>query len=161
MYKLINSVKSQTQHVENLCENCVAAPVDTAALFEAADKLLGNTIASLKSGKNPFETMPGSRDVVAGLMLLAKNTNREALNLTPKKFNLISQDISDKKIIQKYVANLAQKYGPSLIKNLDAYVIDNNRREVLIRKLVQIQSEYSRAKQKVNQDDNIRQTIAA
>ena len=93
-------------------------------------------------------------------MLLAKKTNREALNLTPKKFNLISQDISDKKIIQKYVANLAQKYGPSLIKNLDAYVVDNNRREVLTRKLVQIQSEYSRAKQKVNQDEEIRQTVA-
>ena len=160
MYKLINSVKSQSQHVKNLCENCTATPFDTIALFEAADKLLGNTIAALKSGKNPFETMPGSRDVVAGLMLLAKKTNREALNLTPKKFNLISQDISDKKNIQKYVANLAQKYGPSLIKNLDAYVADNNRREVLTRKLVQIQSEYSKAKQKVSQDDEIRKSIA-
>ena len=160
MYNLINSVKLQSQHVENLCENCIATPVDTIALFEAADKLIGNTIAALKAGKNPFETMPGSRDVVAGLMLLAKKTNREALNLTPKKFNLISQDISDKKIIQKYVANLAQKYGPSLIKNLDAYVADDNRREVLTRKLVQIQSEYSKAKQKVSQDDEIRKSIA-
>ena len=159
-YDLITSVKQETKHIENLCENVQAAPVDTALLFESADKYIGGAIGALKHGKNPFETMPGSRDILAGLMLLAKETNRQALNITPKKFDIISQKTSEKDSIKKYVANIAQKHGQSLIKNLDAYMASDDRRGVLTRKLVQIQTEYSRAKQKIDQGELIRQSMA-
>lgn len=161
MYKLITSVKQEKQHISNLCENCVAAPVKTKLLFEAADKLIGNVIAALNAGKNPFEVMPGSRDVLAGLMLLAKETNRDALNLNQKKFDLISQYTSEKESVKKFVAQIAQKHGQSLIRNLEAYVVDRDRRGVLKGKLQRLQSEYSRAKQKVNKGKEVSNVINA
>ncbi len=151
MYNLIKEVKRNSTHIANLCENIQVAPINPTLLFEAADKYIGAAIGALKAGKNPFETIPGSREVLAGLMLLAKETNRQALNLDPKKFDIISQKTSEKDSIKKYVANLAQKYGPSLIKNLDAYMADENRRGVLTKKLVQLQNEYSAVKQKLQQ----------
>ena len=158
--KLIRQIKSEVSHVANLCENIQAAPVDTNLLFESADKYIGNAIGALKSGKNPFETMPGSREVLAGLMLLAKDTNREALDIKQKAFDVISQKTSEKDSIKKYVANLAKTHGPSLIKNLDAYMANDDRRGVLTRKLIQLQNEYSRAKNKLDHGKEIRQHIA-
>lgn len=157
---LIKEIKSEVDHIANLCENIQAAPVDTNLLFESADKYIGIAIAALKNGKNPFETIPGSRDVLAGLMLLSKDTNREALQIKQKAFDIISQKTSEKESIKKYVANLARKYGPSLIKNLDAYIASDDRRGVLTRKLIQLQSEYSRAKNKIDHGKEIRQNIA-
>lgn len=157
--KLIKEIKTEVDNITNLCENIQAAPIDSTLLFESADKYLGGAIGALKHGKNPFETMPGSREVLAGLMLLAKDTNRQALNLNQKKFDLISQYTSDKESVKKYVANLAKKHGPSLIKNLDAYMADENRRSVLTKKLVQLQTEYSSVKQKVQQGE-MRKQIA-
>ncbi len=161
MYKLITSVKQENQHINNLCENCVAAPVNTKLLFEAADKLIGNVIAAINAEKNPFEVMPGSEEVLAGLMLLAKETNRDALNLPQKKFDVISQYVGKKESLKKYVAQIAKTNGQSLIANLKAYVVDRDRRGVLKRKLVQLQSEYSRAKQKVSNDRKVSKVINA
>ncbi len=104
-----SALDKEISETQNLYENCKAAPVDTSLLIEAADKLIGNTIAALKAGKNPFETMPGSQETLAGLMLLAKNTNREALNINQKKFDLISQYADEKDNIKKYVAQIAKK----------------------------------------------------
>ncbi len=156
MYNLITSVKQERQHIENLVENCTAAPVDTKLLFEAADKTLGKAIASIKAGNNPFVDTE-FRDVIAGLMLLAKPTNREALNIDQKKFDIISQFTSEKKDVQKYVAQHARNSGPSLIKNLDAYVANEDRRKILVAKLIQHQNEWSQAKHKSNQGKDVRQ----
>lgn len=159
-YNLITSVKQERQHIENLVENCSATPIDTMLLFEAADKAIGKAIASLKAGKNPFEADPNFRDVLAGLMLLAKPTNREALNIDQKKFDIISQYANEKESVQKYVAQFARNHGQSLIKNLDAYVADEQRRPILVKKLIQHQNEWSQAKHKSNQGKDVRQSLA-
>lgn len=151
MYKLIESVKQQAQQIENVCENVQAAPFKADLLFESADKYLGGAIGALNHGKNPFESMPGSLEVLAGLILLAKDSNRQALNLDQKKFDVISQYTSEKDSVKKFVANQAKKYGPSLIKNLNAAVMDENRRPVLKKTLVHAQNVWSQARQKLRQ----------
>ncbi len=160
MYKLITSIKQETQYIDNIVENCTAAPVDTNLLFEAADKALGKAIAAINAGKNPFEDT-GFRDVIAGLMLLAKDTNREALNVNQKKFNLVAQFSSDREDVQKFVAQHARDSGPSLIKNLDAYVnADKDRRSVLVKKLIQHQKVWSQSKHIANRGKDVEQSIA-
>lgn len=161
MYKLITSVKQENEHINNLCENCVSASIDTKLLFEAADKLIGNVIAAINAGKNPFEVMPGSEEVLAGLMLLIKKDHRDALNMPQKKFDVISQYISKKESLKKHVAQIGKTNGQSLIANIKAHVTDRDRRDVLKRKLVQLQSEYSRAKQKVSNDRKLSNVINA
>lgn len=150
MYNLITSVKKEKERIDNIFENCSMAPVDARVLCESADKVLGNAIAALKSGKNPFED-PNFTSVVAGLMLLTKPTNREALNINKKKFNLIAQKASDSKAVQKFVAQQAQKSGQSIIENLPAYAANEKRREILIRKLIQHQNEWNQVKHKMKQ----------
>jgi len=160
-YNLITSVKQEKQHIENIVENCTAAPVDTTLLFEAADKAIGKAIAALKAGKNPFKDDPNYRDMLAGLMLLASDTNREALNINQKKFDVISQYTSEKEDVQKYVAQHARNSGPSLIKNLDSYVnAYKDRRSVLVKKLVQHQNMWSQAKHKAGRGKEVRQSLA-
>jgi len=154
-YNLITSVKKETQNVKNLVENCIAAPVNTKILFESADKVIGNAIAAIKSGKNPFETMPGSRDVLAGLILLSDSDNREALNVNQKKFDLIAQYASKKENVQKHVAQFAQEHGQSLIKNLDAVVNNSDRREFLVKKLIQTQNVWNQAKHQVSRQKEL------
>ena len=147
-YELINSIKNESESAKALFENCTAAPIDILIILESADKLIGNVIAALKAGKNPFETIPGSKEQIVGLMLLANETNREALNVNDKKFDLISQKASDSKAVQKFVAQIAQSNGPSRIKNIEAYVTDDTKREVLAKKLVKLQNVYSTVKHK-------------
>jgi len=159
-YNLITSIKQQESHIKNLVENCTAAPVDTMLLFEAADKAIGRAIGALNAGKNPFENDPNYRDMLAGLMLLATDTNREALNMNQKKFDIISQYTSEKESVQKYVAQIGRKHGQSLIKKLDAYVADRGRRPVLVKKLIQHQTEWSKAKHKANRGKEVRQSLA-
>ncbi len=159
MYDLITSIKQETQHIENLVENCSAAPIKTMLLYEAADKAIGRAIGALNAEKNPFENDPNFRDLIAGLMLLAKNTNREALNVNRKKFDLIAQYASEREDVQEYVAKFGRNNGQSLIKNLDAYVVDRKRRPVLIMKLIQHQTEWSKAKHKANQGQEVRQSL--
>ena len=161
MYKLITSVKQENNRVNNLCENCVAAPVKTELLFEAADKLIGNVIAAINAGKNPFEILPGSDEVIAGLMLLAQEDHRDALNIPAKKFDLISQYTGEKESVKKFVAQIGRNSGPSLIKQLKVHVIDRDLRAALKRKLVNLQIEYSRAKQKVGKDKEFSKVINA
>jgi len=158
--KLIQSLDKEISETQNLYENCEAAPVNTDLLIEAADILIGNAIAALKAGKNPFETIPGSQETLAGLMLLAKNTNREALNINQKKFDLVSQYVDEKDNIKKYVAQLAQKHGQSLIKNLGAYVAQADKREILTKKLVQLQTAYSQVKQKAKHGEEVSKQLA-
>lgn len=145
---LIKSIKRETSFVQTICENVETSQIDAKLLFEAADKYIGNVIGALNSGKNPLETIPGSAEILAGLILLATDTNRQALNINDKKFSLVTQYTSDKEAVKKYVAQQAKDHGQSLIKNISAYVADSDRRDVLKRKLVQLQSLYSQAKQK-------------
>lgn len=157
-YNLITSIKQEKQYIDNLCENCVAFH-DTKLIFESADKFIGNVIASINAGKNPFEINPGSEKVLAGLILLAKDTNREALNLNPKKFDIISQYTSKDKKLREKLALLGEKRGPSLVANLKAHMADSNRRKVLKGELVKLQTTYSQAKQKVKKDQNISKVV--
>ncbi len=160
-YKLITSIKQEKQRIDNICENCVAFPVNTKLLFESADKFIGNIIAAINGGKNPFEITPGSEKVLAGLILLAKETNREALNLNPKKFDIVSQYTSKDKKVREKLALLAKNKGPSLIANLKAHMTDPDRRKVLKGDLVKLQTQYSRAKQKVKKDQSVSKVINA
>lgn len=150
-FKLTESIKQEAEQIEILLENCNKTPYKPVLIAEAADKIIGHAIAALKAGKNPFETMPGSREILAGLMLLAKPTNRESLNMNQKKFDLITQQLGEKQALKKYVANIAQHHGKSLVKALDAYVQEKDKREVLTKKLVQLQNAYSQVKHKAGQ----------
>lgn len=157
---LIKSVQSEVKTIETLYENVTATPFGINTLVESADKLIGSAIASLKAGKNPFEINPESREVIAGLMLLAKDSNREALNINDKKFDLVSKFANEKDAIKKYVAGFAQKHGQSLIKNLEGYVNEEDKREVLTKKLIQLQHIYSKVKQKASSQEQVQQAIA-
>lgn len=154
-FSLIDDIRNEVDDAAQLFENCLAVPHDTVLLAEEADRVIGNVIGALKAGKNPFETIPGSRDVLAGLMLLAKETNRDALNLNPKKFNLIAQFIDKKEAVRKYVVDVARKHGQSLISNLDAYMSEKDKRDVLIKKLYKLQKAYSQVKQQAMQSDKV------
>ena len=161
-YKLITSIKQEKQHIDNICENVVVFP-DTKLFFESADKYIGNIIAILndKNQRNPFEAIPGSIKVLAGLILLAKETNREALNINPKKFSIVAQKTSEDKELRKKLALIADNSGPSLIANLKAYMADPDRRDVLKRDLYKLQNQYSRAKQQSKKDQNISKVVNA
>ena len=153
-FDLINDINDEVNEVDVLLENCLATEQDVDILCEEADRVLGRTIAALKAGKNPFETMPGSRELVAGLMLLAKQTNRSALNINDKKFDLISKFVDEKEGVKKFVSSLANTHAKSLLKNLDAHVGDADKRKVLAKKLTKLQQSYGTVKHKVgiNQD---------
>lgn len=156
---LIDSINSEVEEIEQLYENCVAVPFDIKLICESADVYIGHAIAALKAGKNPFETIPGSKEIIAGLLLLAKDTNREALNLNKKKFDLISQLFTKKDALKKYVADVAKKHGQSLLKNLDLYVSEKDKRQILTKKLVQLQNAYSQVKHKANQGQEVKKRI--
>lgn len=146
--RLIKAIREETDHVEALCENIKISKIDPEILFEAADQYLGGAIGALNAGKNPIETMPGSEEILAGLILLAKDSNRDAMNITPKKFDLVTQFTSDKESVKKFVAQQAKSHGPSVIANIKAHVADPDRRDVLKRLLVRVQNVYSRTKQR-------------
>ena len=160
MFKLITSIKREKQQIDNICENVAAFP-NTKLFFESADKFIGNIIASINGGKNPFEINPGSEKVLAGLMLIAKETNREALNLNQKKFSIISKNTSEDKELRKKLALIAKTNGPSLIVDLKAHMADPDRRNVLKKELFKVQNIYSQAKQKVKKDQNISKVVNA
>ena len=146
---LIKSIEKETTYIQNICETVEATQMD---IFEAADKYIGGVIGALNGGKNPLETMPGSAEVLAGLILLATDTNRDAMNVNKKKFDLAVQFTSDKEQVKKYVAQLGKDNGPSIIQNIHAYVADPDRRDVLKRKLVGLQRIFSQAKQKTRKN---------
>jgi hypothetical protein len=159
MYDLITSIREESFQVKTLCENISTAEFGLDLLFESADKYIGNAIAALNAGKNPLETMPGSEAVLAGLILLAKETNREAMNLKPKKFDVVTQFTNEKESVKKAVAQKAKDHGPSLIKNIRAYVADPDRRVVLKKKLVHLQNVYSQAKQQSRKNRDVSKVI--
>lgn len=160
-FQLIESVRADAQHVDALCENIKTTKIDPNLIFEAADVYIGNAIAALNADKNPLETMPGSDAVLAGLILMAKDVNREAWNITPKKFDLISHDLSKKESIKKFVADKAKTNGQSYIANLRAHVADPDRRVVLKKLLQRVQGVYSKAKQKTQKSQEFANVVNA
>ena len=158
-YNLITTVRKDSEAVDALYENIKISKINPELLFEAADKYIGNAIAALNAGKNPLETMPGSEAVLAGLILMAKDVNRDAMNITPKKFDLVSQYTSDKESVKKFVAQKAKDHGPSIIANLKAHVADPDRRDVLKRLLVRVQNVYSKTKQKAQKSQEFAKVV--
>ena len=148
-FELIDDIRTEVDTAELLHENCLAVTDNVVLLCEEADKLIGKAIGALRGGKNPFETVPGSRELLAGLMLLAKESNREGLNINDKKFDLISKFVDQKEGIKKYVSKVATTHGQSLLKNLDAHVAQSDKRKVLAKKLSKLQQAYSTVKHAV------------
>ena len=147
-FELIEDIRTEVDTADLLYENCLTITDDVALLCEEADKLIGKAIGALRGGKNPFEMNPGSRELIAGLMLLAKESNREGLNIDQKKFDLISKFVDQKEGIKKYVAKVASTHGQSLLKNLDAHVAQSDKRKILAKKLSKLQQAYSTVKHK-------------
>lgn len=160
-YQLVESVRKDAEAVDALYENIKISKIDSELLFEAADKYLGAAIGALNAGKNPLETIPGSEEVLAGLILMAKDVNREAMNITPKKFDIVSQYTSDKESVKKFVAQKARDHGPSIIANIKAHVADPDRRDVLKRLLVRVQGVYSKTKQKARKSQEFANVVNA
>ena len=63
--QLIKSIRAEFKKTRILIENVEATPFNMELIAEAADKFIGAAIGALKAGKNPFETMPGSEEVMA------------------------------------------------------------------------------------------------
>jgi hypothetical protein len=160
-FQLTESVRKDAQAIDALYENIKISKIDAELLFEAADKYLGNAIAALNADRDPTETIPGSAEVLAGLILMAKDVNREAMNITPKKFDLVSQYTSDKESVKKFVAQKARDHGPSIIANIKAHVADPDRRNVLKRLLVRVQRVYSKTKQRARKSQDFAKVINA
>lgn len=159
--KLIQSIREDAQHVDALYENIKTTKLDPELIFEAADRYIGGAIGALNAGKNPLETMPGSEEILAGLILMAKDVNRDAMNITPKKFDLVSQFTNDKESVKKFVAQQAKNHGPSVIANIKAHVADPDRRDVLKRLLVRVQNVYSKTKQKTRKSQEFANVVNA
>ena len=147
-FELIDDIRTEVDTAVLLYENCSAITDDITLLCEEADKEIGKVIGALRGGKNPFEMVPGSRELIAGLMLLAKESNREGLNIDQKKFDLISKFVDQKEGIKKYVRKVATTHGQSLLKNLDAHVAQSDKRKILAKKLAKLQQAYSTVKHK-------------
>lgn len=160
-FQLVEAVRKDAEAVDVLSENIKISKIDHELLFEAADKYIGGAIGALNHGKNPLETMPGSEEVLAGLILMAKETNRQAMNITPKKFDLVSRYTSDKESVKKYVAQQAKNHGPSIIANIKAHVADPDRRDVLKRLLVRTQTVYAKTKQRANKSQEFAKVVNA
>ena len=145
---LIKSIKKETEMIQVIYENVSESEHDSELIYEAADKYIGAAIGALNAGKNFTETMPGSAEVLAGLILMTSKTNVEAMNINDKKFGLVRDFTSDKENVKKYVANLGKTHGPSIAANIRAHVADPDRRDAIKRKLVTAQTAWSQAKQK-------------
>lgn len=146
-FNLIEDIRDEVDTVTLLSENCLLVTENVVLLTEEADRLIGKAIGALRAGKNPFEKHPGLRELIAGLMLLAKESNRSGLNIDQKKFDLITQFVDEKEGIKKYVSKVATTHGQSLIKNLDAHVQQGEKRSILAKKLSKLQQAYSTVKQ--------------
>lgn len=149
-FKLIDDINEEINTADILYENCSIITDNIELLAEEADKLIGKAIAALNAGKNPFETIPGSRELIAGLMLIAKESNRDALNINDKKFDLISQFVDEKDGVKKYVSKIGTLHGKSLLKNLDSHVSQSDMRKVLAKKLTKLQQSYSTVKHRAS-----------
>lgn len=154
-YNLIESIKNQSSDAQILYENIKTAPFNTVELLEAADKYIEKLIVALKSGKNPFEIIPGSDQVLAGLILLRTDVNREALNMPEKNFSIIAQKLSTSDRVKKFVAKQAKNSG-KLVANLKAMAADPDHRVRLGRKLYSLQQLYSQVKHKAKRDQEFR-----
>lgn len=146
MFNLIKEVNEEVNEVNYLFEVCQESKYSVDVLCEAADRWLGRVLVALRSGKNPFETMPGSKEVVAGLMLLNNPNNREALNISDEKFDKVAKEVSKDEGVQKYLARISTTHGKSLINKLEKHVEDSDKRDILIRKLAKLQQRFSTVK---------------
>lgn len=112
MYNLITEISNDIELVNYLVEAVKEIfSEDVDELYEGAEHYLGNAIAKLNAGQNPFEgDMPEvDPHVVASLMLLANPENREAFNFSPAKFAVLD-NVDKTENVRKF---LKQKVGMS------------------------------------------------
>lgn len=122
-----------------------------AELYEGAEHYLGRAIAALNAGKNPFEE-GGVVDpeIIASLTLLANPENREAFNITPRKFTVI--DAVDKnKNVRKFLSQTVGKSSSAQreMERLSKMASENPR--AVARELQKAQLMYTRANDLQNQ----------
>lgn len=144
-FDLIKSVDTDIKDVDRLLESCAIVTEDVVALCERADRWLGKILAMLNRGQNPFDSQE-TKEIVAGLMTIADEDNRDALNIDEKRFNLIQQFKDDQ--TKDYVQNIGRVNAPSLVDKLDDFVADRDKRDDLKRRLFKIQTDFSRVKDK-------------
>jgi hypothetical protein len=129
MYKLINEIASagvtQAYLVEAVNE---IFGEDATELYESAERYMGQAIASLNSGKNPFEGDQPQLDphIIGSLILLSDPANREAFNFTPAKFAILDHiDKSDK--VRKFLKNKVgmSQSGRNAAENLQSMASEN------------------------------------
>ena len=147
-FDLISDIRNEVDDTQRIIENCEHIDVDVTILCEEADRWIGGLIGAINAKKNPFEE-PGNKELLAGLMTLADEDNREALNIDQKKFDLIQQFVDKKEGIKKYVQGIGRQHAKSIVDNLDDMVVDREKRADLKRKLFDIQTQFSRAKEKM------------
>lgn len=158
MFNLVQQINEDANTTYYLTEMCKATGYNVDIICEAADRWIGRVLASLRHGKNPFETMPGSKEIVAGLLLLNNPNNREALNVDDEKFDAMARELERKEGFQKYLSRIAKQHAPSLIDKLEQHVEDSNKRDILIRKLTKLQQRFSNVKQQAGTTPGLTKT---
>lgn len=158
MFDLVHQINENANSTRLLIESCKLTGYNVDNICEAADRWLGRVLTSLRHGKNPFDTIPGSKEIVAGLLLLNNPDNREALNIDDSKFDAMAQELERKEGFQKYLSRIAKRHAPSLIDNLQQHVEDSNKREVLIKKLTKLQQRFSNVKQQAGTTPGLTKT---
>jgi hypothetical protein len=147
MFKLISEISSTIEQRDYIFETVKEVfEGKEKELYEGAENYIGKAIGALNSGRNPFEQESQIVDpeVLASLVLLANPDNRDAFNITPRKFTVI--DTVDKnENVRKF---LSQTVGSSPSaqrerERLEKMAAENPK--AVARELQKIQLLYTRA----------------
>lgn len=147
MFNLITEISEQTKETSYLFETVKEVfSGNEVELYEGAEHYLGRAIAALNAGKNPFEEGSDNVDpeIIASLVLLANPENREAFNITPRKFTVI--DAVDKnKNVRKFLSQTVGKSQSAQkeMQRLSKMASENPR--AVARELQKAQMLYTRA----------------
>ncbi len=110
MYSLIKELDDSKKAHDQVTENINQIFSDHASvLIESAERYLGQAIAALNSGQNPFDSENPSVDpqVAGALTLLSDPANREAFNFTPAKFAVLDHVDKSEKVRRFLVHKVA------------------------------------------------------
>lgn len=152
-FSLINSINEQVEHqqdMDNMHLFLTEKFDDVEILCEEAKTILGKAIARLNAGKHPWEQEPGLKELVAGLMLIAKY--REALNISDKQFSQIKDMKAANNKLKDQIRKIATNHGKSLIQQLEDQLTTKQGREKLIRRLRDAQADYVEQQTRVGLD---------